>query len=109
MRAGERTRLIVADKPVPAIRFRATVLDGEPEGRVEIERRGGGALRETAPLAPENLIDGAELAAISVVPVQDSAITLLPLERPAMSPAVIGGMALVAGAIAWTVYDFLGL
>ncbi len=109
MRAGERTRLIVADKPVPAIRFRATVLDGEPQGRIEVDRNTGDGLPDVVQLSRENTIDGADLAAISVIPAQDTAITFLPQQHPARSPALIGGALLVAGALVWTVFDMMAI
>ena len=104
-RAGERTVILTADKPVPEVRFRASTLNNQPAGRVEVDRGSG---PETLELGPEVRIDGEGLVAVSVVPDADTAITFLPVERPGNLPMMIGGMILLTGATLWTLYDFVG-
>ena len=104
-RAGERTLVPRADKPVPEVRFRATTLAGPARGRIEIDT--GENLPRTQPLAEENVVPGAGLVALSIVPEADTAITFLPAERPSNIPMMIGGLVVVFGALGWTAYDFL--
>ena len=104
-RAGERTLILRADKPVPEVRFRATTLDGTPAGRIEIDT--GQDLPLTQALGEENLVPGKGLVSLSIVPQADTAITFLPAERPSNLPMMIGGLIVVFGAIGWTAYDFL--
>ena len=105
-RAGERTIILLGDEPVPEIRFRATTLSGAPHGRVEIDT--GEPLPRTAELAAEVRLDATDLQSLAVIPEADTAITFLPVDRPS-SPAylVLGGV-LLAGAVGWTAWDFLG-
>ncbi|MEM7056861.1 MAG: hypothetical protein AAF557_04685 [Pseudomonadota bacterium] len=104
-RAGERTLILTADKPVPEVRFRASSLADDPKGRVEIDRGSGPEVQE---LGTEVRIDGTGLVAVSIVPEADTAITFLPAEQPGNWPFMIGGMILLAAASLWTLYDFLG-
>ena len=104
-RAGERTTILRVDKPVPQVRFRATTLKGSPEGRIEIDT--GQTLPRSERLAPENHVPGDGLVSLSIVPEHDTAITFLPTERPGNTPALLGGMALMVGAIGWTMFEFL--
>jgi len=105
-RAGRRTCILTVDTPVPLVRFRASVLDGDPSGQVEADR--GGPLPQISALREQVEISGADLIAVSVVPDHDTAITFLPVRRADSMPAMIGGLVLVAAAIGWTVYEFLG-
>jgi len=98
--------ILRADTPVPAVHFRASVLDGVPAGRVEIERAAG---TEIAALRPEVRIDGAGLVSVSLIPECDTAVTFLPIDRPGNLPLMIAGLALLLGALAWTAFDILGL
>ena len=104
-RAGERTVILTADRPVPEVRFRASALVDEPACRVEVERGTG---PEVLNLSPEVRIDGAELLSVSVVPEADTAITFLPVDRPSNVPMMILGMILLTAASIWTLYDFMG-
>ena len=104
-RAGERTLILTADKPVPEVRFRASSLANDPRGRVEIDRGTGPEVQD---LGPEVRIDGTGLVAVSIVPEADTAITFLPIEQPGNWPMMILGMILLAAASLWTLYDFLG-
>ena len=104
-RAGERTRILVSDSPLPEARFKASTLDGTPKGRIEIETVDG---TRTAELNPDNRLDTSGLISLSVVPQADTAITFVPVDRPANLPMAIGAGLLMLGAIAWTAYDFLG-
>ena len=104
-RAGERTLILTADKPVPEVRFRASSLADEPKGSVHVDRGSG---LEVQDLGPEVRIDGAGLVAVSIVPDADTAITFLPVERPGSLPFMILGMIILAGASLWTLYDFMG-
>lgn len=109
LRAGERNRIVMADIPIDEVRFRATVLNGAPSGRVEVERRGEAeAEMHVQQLGAENRIDASGLIQISVVPEADTAITFLPVNRPGSLPAVIGGAVLVFGAIGWTALELFG-
>lgn len=103
-RAGERTVIITADRPVPEIRFRASCLEGTPSGRVEVDRADG---PETLALSQEVAIDGNGLVAISVVPDADTAISFLPIDRPDNPVLFVAGLAMLAGASLWTLYDFM--
>lgn len=104
-RAGERTRILISDSPLPEVRFRATTLNGTPEGRIEIETVEG---TRTAPLTPDNVLDTSGLISLSVVPASDTAISFAPVQRPANLPlALMGGAALLV-AVGWTAWDFLG-
>ena len=104
-RAGERTLILTADRPVPEVRFRAAALVDQPAGRVEIERGSG---PEILDLASEVRIDGEELVSVSIVPEADTAITFLPVDRPGNLPLMIFGFVLLAAASLWTLYDFMG-
>ncbi len=104
-RAGERTLILTADKPVPEVRFRASSLTEDPKGRVEIDRGTGPEVQE---LEPEVRIDGNGLVAVSIVPEADTAITFLPVEQQGNLAMMIVGMILLAAASLWTLYDFLG-
>jgi hypothetical protein len=109
LRAGERTRVVMADIPIDEVRFRASVLNGTPAGRIEIERSGETESEmHVQTLGHENNIDARGLIQISVVPEADTAITFLPVKRPSSLPAVIGGAVLVFGAIGWTAMELFG-
>lgn len=104
-RAGERTVILTVDEPVDEVRFRAATLTGTPSGRIEIDT--GAELPRTAELAPENRIPGSGLVGLSIIPDSDTAITFLPAERPGNTPALVFGLILVAGAVSWTLFDFM--
>ncbi len=106
-RGGERTIILVGDDPVPEIRFRATVLDGEPAGRIEIDT--GDALPRTAALASEVRMDASGLKTLSVIPEADTAISFLPVDRPTSPVYFILGSLMLIGAVGWTAWDLLGL
>ena len=105
-RAGERTRLVIADEPIPELKFRASTLADTLEGTVEVEADAG---RRTQPLGPENTIDAHGLRELSIVPAQDTAITFQPPKRPISSPLVLLGILMMFVALAWTAWDLLGL
>lgn len=104
-RAGERTRILISDSPLPQVRFQATTLGGTPAGRIEIETLNGS---RTAELEAENLLDTTGLISLSVVPRTDTAITFKTVDRPTNLPLAIAGGVLLIGAVAWTAFDFLG-
>ena len=104
-RAGERTKLLIGDGLVPKVRFKATTLQGTPRGRVDIETVHG---TRTAELGVENLLDTDGLISLSVVPEADTAISFVPVDRPANLPLALAAGAAILGAIAWTAYDTLG-
>lgn len=103
-RAGERTRLVVADEPIPELRFRAATLADSVEGTIEALMDSG---RQTQPLGAENLLDARGLKELSVVPMHDTAITFLPPKRTAFQPATLLGAGMVLVAIVWTAWDLL--
>ena len=103
-RAGERTEVLAGSGEADSLRFNATVLEGAVEGRIEIEDADG---PRTAPLHPENLVEGTGLTKIAVCPTRDTAITLVRESGPAPA-ALIGGGLLLAGAIGWTLLDTFG-
>ena len=105
-RAGERTYILTNDADVKEIRFRATVLDGTPTGRVEIES--GKGLPRTQALEPENVIDATGMTRLALVPDKDTAITFTKQYDAGSFWAMIGGMIFVAVAVGWTAWDFLG-
>ena len=105
-RAGERTRILVSDSPLAQARFKATTLDGQPAGRIEIETTGG---TRTAELGPDNRLDTTGLISLSVVPHSDTAISFVPVERPTNPAFFALAAVLLLGGLAWTAYDFLGL
>ena len=104
-RAGERTLIIKADIPVPEVRFRASVMEGAPTGRILVDRADG---PETLDLQQETRIDGDGLIAITVVPDRDTAITFQPAQRPGNAPLAIAGFILLVGGMLWTSWEFLG-
>lgn len=109
LRAGERNRLLIADKAVPLVRFRASTLQGEPAGRIEVETgTEAKPVLNVVPLAAENRIDGADLLRIAVIPQTDTAITFLPVEPQSSPIALIGGGVLVIGAFVWTLFEMIG-
>ena len=103
-RAGERTRILIADKPVPEVRFRASTLVGEAAGRLEIETKTG---PRVLPLSAEHRLDGTDLKELAVVPEADTAITFIGPQRTGGVGAFLIGSVLVLGAIAWTAYGSL--
>ena len=104
-RAGERTRILISDSPLAEVRFRASTLNGTPEGRIDIETVDG---TRTAALTQDNLLDTTGLISLSVVPQSDTAITFVPTDRPANAPMAIAAGIVMLGAIAWTAYETLG-
>jgi hypothetical protein len=105
-RAGERTQILTADKPVDEVRFRATVLDGQPAGRIEIDT--GDPLPRTAELGPENRLDTTGMKTLAIIPDRDTAITFLNVNRPGSTWVFAGGIVLVGAAVGLTLYDMLG-
>ena len=103
-RAGERTLILTADKPVTEVRFRASTLMDAPKGRVEIDRSSGLDVQE---LGSEVRIDGNGLVTVSIVPEADTAITFLPIEQQGNLPMMILGIAVLAAATLWTLYDYV--
>ncbi|MEM9062897.1 MAG: hypothetical protein AAGD13_20735 [Pseudomonadota bacterium] len=108
-RAGERTCILTVDREVPLVRFRATTLQGEPAGRVEVETGSKDApVLNVRDLAGEVEIDGDALVQISIVPERDTAITFLPVNTPTSPVWFAVGTVLVLGASLWTAWDFFG-
>lgn len=103
-RAGERTLVLTADRPVPEVRFRASTLNDAPKGRVEVDRVSGKYIQD---LGDEVRIDGNGLVTVSIVPEADTAITFLPADQPQNWPMMLLGMLVLAGATLWTLYDFV--
>ena len=109
LRAGERTQVFKSDTGVPQVRFRAMTLKGKPEGRVDIETGDPSEpTPETRDLAAENLIDQSPVLSISVVPVNDTAITFVGQEQKNSIAMLLLGIIVVAGATVWTALEFFG-
>jgi len=104
-RAGERLRLLIGDSPVRTVRFRATVLDGAPAGRIDIETVGGA---RTEPLAEDNRLEVDGLISLSVVPERDTAVSFVPIETRRFNPAAALGGLMILVAIGWTLWNAAG-
>ncbi|MGD1922691.1 MAG: hypothetical protein ACFB03_00685 [Paracoccaceae bacterium] len=108
-RAGERTCILTVDRAVPSVRFRATTLQGEPTGRIEVETGSPDTPdMSVRDLASEVEIRGDGLVRVSIIPRSDTAITFLPTETPASPLWFAVGAILVFGASIWTAWDFFG-
>jgi hypothetical protein len=105
-RAGERTKLLIGDTLVPQVRFKATTLQGAPQGSVSIETVHG---TRTEDLHAENLLETDGLISLSVVPKTDTAITFVPVQRPSNPLFFILGTLVVGIGLFWTTRDFLGI
>ena len=105
-RAGERTKILISDSPLPEVRFRANCLTDTPAGTVHVETLDGTRI---APLGPDNTIDTTGLISMSVVPKADTTITFVPTDRPSNPLFVAIGAMMLVGALAWTFLNMVGL
>ena len=110
LRAGQRAQVFQSDVGAAFVRFRAQVLQGEPQGRIDYET--GDPTRpakHSAPLGADNLFEDIDVLNISVVPTQDTAITFAPPEQGGSFFYLFIGFLFVLGATVWTAKEFLGL
>lgn len=109
LRAGERTQVFKSETGADFVRFRAMTLKGKPEGRIDVETGEPSApTHDTRDLKDENLFEGQSVLNISVVPVNDTAITFAPREQSGSIFYLLIGFAFVAGATLWTTLEFFG-
>ena len=110
LRAGQRANVFQSDEPTAFVRFRAQVLQGTPEGRVDIETGDPeNPQMHCRDLATENLFEDSDVLKISVVPTYDTAITFAPPEQRGSFFYLLVGFVFIVGATVWTAKDFLGI
>lgn len=109
LRAGQRTAVFASKDGVPELRFRAQVLQGRPEGRVEIETGDADKPdRSVLDLGIENALTGDPIRSVSVVPAKDTAITFETGQSGGGIAYTLLGAAFVVLATVWTAWDFVG-